>query len=714
MTNRGSFAYTDPRRLSRRSHTWIWGLGALFAAACGADDTSSSGCHDYSCQEPKPGIAVQHDFEAQLGLNAEVAEIYRAPFPNENQRQADGHINLDGFPNPTETSIVDSLLGILRQDARGFGVSSAMFLSLDQTPPEAAALDAGESLTLADYAKSLDSSAPAFVLNVGKGSPGYLERQPVEVEFRKDGGPFGAPNLVSLLPLQGRPLRASTLHAAVLLRNAFAVPLGQSKQLVSLLHGIKPPGLSDAAFAQYQAAVAALGEAGVAKDDIAGLGVFSTDDPVAPLERAVRYTQDQGVPPLSEPFEAKEVFDDFCVYQARLNLPVYQTGEPPYNEVGGGWTFDAAGDPVLDHQEEARIVVTIPRRAMPTAGFPVVLMSRTGGGGDRPLVDRGVRGADGVPLEPGTGPALEFARVGYAGVSLDGPHGGIRNVTGGDEQFLMFNVGNMLALRDNVRQSALELALAAKLIDALQVDVSNCGGADTQGAPAHFDPHLKVLMGHSMGATITPLTLATEQSFKGIILSGAGGSWIENVLYKQRPVSVKVFAEILLKVTNQWSLHAADPALSLFQWAGEPADPPIYGRRIVQEPPAGYSPRHVLMQQGIVDNYILPPIANSTSLSFGLDLAGPELDSMSPELAQFAPLGDRLQFSGRQSISLPASGNIDGSTTAVVLQHPEDGVEDGHEVIFQTELPKAQYRCFLSTLAAGKVPTVPDEGGSCP
>ncbi|MCA9644641.1 MAG: hypothetical protein KC492_28320, partial [Myxococcales bacterium] len=601
MTDRGSFVYTGSRRLSRRSSVWIWGLGALVAAACGSDDAASSGCREYSCLEPEPGIAVQHDFEAQLGLNAEVAEIYRAPFPSENQRQPDGHINLDGFPNPTETRIVDSLLSMLRQDARGFGVSSAIFFTLDQTPAEAAELDAGEALTLADYAKSVDGSSPAFVLNVGKDSPGYLERQPVEVELRKDGGPFGAPNLVSLLTLQGRPLRPGTLHAAVLLRSAFTAPLGQSKQLVALLHGIKPPGLSETAFAEYQTALTALSEAGVAKEDIAGLSVFATDDPVAPLEHAVRYTQDQGTPALSEPFQAQEVFDDFCVYQARLKLPVYQTGTPPYDEVGGGWTFNEGGDPVLDHEEEARIVVTIPRRAMPASGFPVVLMSRTGGGGDRPLVDRGVRGADGVPLEPGTGPALEFARVGYAGVTLDGPHGGIRNITNGDEQFLMFNVGNMLALRDNARQSALELALTAKLMDTLDVDVSSCGGAETQGAPAHFDPNLKMLMGHSMGATITPLTLATEPSFKGIILSGAGGSWIENVMYKKSPVAVKVFAEILLNISNQWSLHPADPALSLFQWAGEPADPPIYGRRIVHEPPSGYAPRHVLMQQGIVD-----------------------------------------------------------------------------------------------------------------
>jgi hypothetical protein len=49
---------------------------------------------------------------------------------------------------------------------------------------------------------------------------------------------------------------------------------------------------------------------------------------------------------------------------------------------------------------------------------------RTGAGGDRPLVDRGVRGANGMPLEPGTGLGRDFAREGVAGISWDGPHGG--------------------------------------------------------------------------------------------------------------------------------------------------------------------------------------------------------------------------------------------------------------------------------------------------
>ena len=112
-------------------------------------------------------------------------------------------------------------------------------------------------------------------------------------------------------------------------------------------------------------------------------------------------------------------------------------------------------------------------------------------------------------------------------------------------------------------------------------------------------------------------------------------------------------------------------------------------------------------------------IANTTSLSLDLDLAGDERDSSAPELATQTPLGAVLPWSGGQSIAFPVSGNRQvgaRTVTAIVVQHPADTIEDGHEVMFQTEPPKHQYRCFLASWLAG-TPTVPVDGGetdACP
>jgi pimeloyl-ACP methyl ester carboxylesterase len=342
-------------------------------------------------------------------------------------------------------------------------------------------------------------------------------------------------------------------------------------------------------------------------------------------------------------------------------------------------------------------------------------MIRTGGGGDRPLVDRGPRAEPGGgAIAPGTGPALLFARAGWAGVSVDGPHGGLRNITHADEQFLIFNFANPVAMRDNLRQSALEIALLPDVLASLSLDVSDCPPPPSglgPGASASFDPERLALMGHSMGATIAPLTLAVEPRYRAAILSGAGGSWIENVIYKESPLPVKPLAEILIGYPPRGlELTEHDPFLNLLQWAGESADPPVYAWRLVHDAPS--EPIHVLMFQGIVDTYILPPIANSTSLSLGLDLAGDSLDAEEPRLSDFRPLQELLPYRGRQSVTLPVSANV--GTTAVVVQHLEDGIEDGHEVMFQKDGARHQVLCFLKSYLAGTPAVVPAAGALDP
>jgi hypothetical protein len=141
-------------------------------------------------------------------------------------------------------------------------------------------------------------------------------------------------------------------------------------------------------------------------------------------------------------------------------------------------------------------------------------------------------------------------------------------------------------------------------------------------------------------------------------------------------------------------LREDDAVLQLLQWVSEPADPPPY---------AALSTAHVLMVQGIVDTYILPPMANATSLSYGLDLAGPPLDEGHPELEGMRPLSEVLAYGGGEALALPISS---GEPLRAVVQVAEDGVEDGHEVLFQTEQARHAYRCFLWGFGQGQ-PLVP-------
>ncbi len=604
------------------------------------------------------GPRLSHDYAS--------AEFYAAPFPSEARRGPEG-IDLAGFPNPNNVPFVRALLSIIQADARGFAATAGVFFRADVE------LDSG---TLPGVAESVQAEASAYILDVERGT-----RTPLLARFDADGGPSGAANLLSLLPVQGFPLRPDALHAAVVTRRIQDLDgrgLVPDEGLAALLRGERPEGMSEAAFAAHLEALEGL-------EEVAGLAVFRTDDPTAELRERVAMAP---APRVTEAASPVETFPGFCVYEGRMSMPVYQEGEPPYGFHGGGWTAR------VQREASARLILTVPKSEMPAEGYPLVVFVRTGGGGDRPLVDRGLRAEAGGSTEPGSGPAREFAAVGFAGLSVDGPHGGLRNATGGDEQFLMFNLANPVAMRDNFRQSALELALLAEVLDEITFE-GECAG--------RFDPSRVVLMGHSMGATIAPLVLAVAPRYRAAILSGAGGSWIANIVHKQKPLETRPFAEALLRY-GAHRLHEHDPVMSLLQWAGESADPPVYGPAIIDAPWAG-EPRHVLMLQGIADTYILPPMANALSLAMGLDLAGPALDAEHPVAGAFTPLAELLGLRGRAAVELPVRGNRDG-VTAVVVQHLEGPIEDGHEVVFQTEPPKVQYRHFLRTFAAG-VPEVP-------
>ncbi|HEX7602452.1 MAG TPA: hypothetical protein VF316_12640 [Polyangiaceae bacterium] len=676
-------------------------MRALGAVMCGIVVVASA-CGDSA--SPAEPVTVRMSFARP--------DFFAAPFPSDDRMSQDGHIDLSGFPNPSENLMVEQITGLIARDARGFATTGGVFLSLTGDVDPA---------SLPDMSASTQAGASVSLVAVDDAAPDFGRLYPVSVSFAAEGGDYAPPHLLSIVPLQGIPLRSETLYAAVVTRkvkDTHGAALGVSADMQALARGTKPAGMSDAAYAHYGRALAALAKSGVDAAQIAGLAVFTTGDPAAQMLVTTREAVAKPVPPLTLPITRTDVFDGYCVYSTQLSMPDYQSGTPPFDTTGGDWAFDPQGHAIVQRLEPAHVVLTVPRATMPAAGYPLLVMIRTGGGGDRPLVDRGVQSkTGGPPLAPGTGPAMELAAVGYAGASIDGPHGGLRNVTQADEQFLMFNVANGAALRDNVRESALEIAVFEHVLEGVAFDASDCPGAP---ASVKFDTSHVALMGHSMGATIAPLTLATEPRFRGAVLSGAGASWIENILYKEHPVAVRPLIELLLGYSSVHRvLLRGDPMLTMMQWALEPADPMVYTRLLLQEPAQGESPRQILMEQGIVDHYILPPIANGMSLSLGLDLAGAELDLTNPELVarpELTPLANVLGYAKRTKLTLPASANFAKDVTAIVVQHPEDGLEDGHEVMFQTEAPKSEYRCFLQSLAQGGAARVPDGNlaGPCP
>lgn len=601
-------------------------------------------------------------------------EFYAAPFPSNDLLKTDGHVDLSKFPNPSQNVFLAQITKLITRDARSFATTGGVFFTLtgDIDPT-----------TLPDLAGSTDAGASVRLVSLDDG-----KQIPVWVAFTSDGGDYGALHMLSIVPLAGITLKPNARYAAIVtrgVRDTRGLP-------ISAIQVAGPWS------AEYLHTLASVKNAGV---DVAGLSVFTTGDPTAQTLAVGRDVTSRPLPS-PNPFVLGDVFPSYCVFNSQIAMPDYQSGTPPFSTSGGDWAFDGSGTVILQRTELAAIVVTIPRTPMPMNGYPLTVMVRTGGGGDRPLVDRGVEAVHGGPsLVAGSGPAMELAKIGFAGAQVDGPHGGLRNVTHDDEQFLMFNVSNGSAIRDNVRESALELAVFERVLQKVTIDASACTGAS---ASARFDTTRFSLLGHSMGATISPLVLAQDDTFKAAVLSGCGASWIENLVFKEKPVPLRPLIELLLGYSSSHRmLVRGDPVATLVQWALEPADPLVYGRLITHT--------QLLMEQGIVDHYILPPIANASPLSLGLDLAGAELDTTNAEFQsrpELYTLSSVMKYSSLKTVAFPATANAGPGLTRIVVQHPSDGVEDGHEAMFQTEPPKREYRCFLQSIAKGGAAIVPD------
>lgn len=661
-----------------------------------------------SCAPPEaPGAMVRMDF-------ARATSLFDAPFPSADLVDANGIVRVEALTPGGRIAIVNQIEEAL-VGQHGFGTTSAVQFALTEAPDETL-------ITLRPDPS--DVTEVVQIIDVDPDSPQLGQRIPIELYYAGDAGPFGDhAHILTALPVQGWPLRPNNLYAAVVL-DALLTTTGNrytpSTAMRALRDGHAPDGMSAAAGSAYVDAVAQLRAHDVdVRHDVVGMTVFRTQDPTAVFERGLESVRGRDAITLDAPFALETTYDDYCVYTTTAHVPVYQSGDPPYATTGGRWSFDESGALVLQHTEQANVLLTLPRRTMPTDGFPLVTLVRTGAGGDRPLVDRGIDTMAGhVGAPPGTGPAMHFAREGIAGIQIDGPHGGLRNVSHMDEQFLVFNIQNPTALRDNLRQSALELDLLVDLLGTIHVDGTGCMGLTTGTGDAHIDTRQLALMGHSMGASIAPLAAAFEPRYRAMILSGAGASWLENVLYKEHPVNVRPIAQGFLGYTgaNTRVLREDDPVLSWLQWAGEESDAAVYAPLLIRE--AGGQPRHILMFQGIVDHYIMPPIANAMTISTGLDLGGPALDRTAPSLASFQSILDVLPLRGRAQQTFPITANLPvaggGMVTGAVVQHLEDGIEDGHEVMWQLPEAQTQYRCFLRSFLRDPAPTIVDPAVGCP
>ncbi|MBK7977731.1 MAG: hypothetical protein IPK07_32275 [Deltaproteobacteria bacterium] len=661
-------------------------LAAALASACGSSGGSVA---------PDPGptalFAVRPD-----GDELHFTDV---PFPS------DGFLipDEDGFDHLTVAgldAVVPQLSDVLRQGLAqldGFGLSTAIYFRFDG--------DIDPASLPATVLDTIGSGASVFLMEASSDA-GPHPKHPIELRWDP------STRTLALLPEAGVPLRASTRYAAVVTRAVRGThpetgamgPVAPSPDFLTAVDKRRDPKNTtlDRIQSRYEDAVTTvLDETGLSIDDLACLTVFTTQRTArdltavrAQLERRPAPVLDTSDPLYTHVFSTPEALDELLGVPETPRAGLDNPGGVVHDAIGAvvsasflsDWYksparglaervvlarfdddrfVDVDGEPVRQRQDRVPVTVVLPRSPAPPSGYPVVIYQH-GLGGSR---------------ESMFGLANTFAAEGYATVGIDAVAHGLRyqttdaihNFTGapgpdgfaevdGSQVPVGFFEGflDLLAIRDNFRQSAVDLLELVRLIRNPALDLSIAPGSP------RLDPSHLTVVGNSLGAIMSALFAAVDPYVEGAILN-VGGGGLANYLLVNSPVeggeNIPLIATLFgLDLTkgypDRWM-----PFVNVAQTIVEAGDSLAFAPHLVNEPltVSGFernSPKSVMLIEAMGDE-VVPNVSNEAlARAIGLDQASP--------FARAVP--------GLAAVPSVVRGNrqVDGrtATAALVQQNP--------------------------------------------
>ncbi|MFO0572959.1 MAG: hypothetical protein U1A78_03090 [Polyangia bacterium] len=533
-------------------------------------------------------------------------------------------------------------------------------------------------------AASIAPESSAQVIDVTAGSPGYGQRAPVLAAFHTDEGRSIGPNWLSLLPVPGLPLRERTTYAAVLLRKlrgAGGERVQRSADLERLLGSEAPKDEPyRTAWHRYAPLRDYLQRGGVDPKDVVAATVFTTQDATSPMLRLRQAVYGQAKAPVPGDLRYLRNHDGLTdVFVGTYESPNFQDGEPPYWDDGGGLRLDGKGAPQVVRTEKLRFALAVPTGSPPPEGWPVILYAHGTGGDYQTFIRESLDLRAALVEREGADAGKPPVRM--AMISIDQVLHGPRDPSGADPEVTFFNIQNLLAARDNVKQGAADDFQLLRLVEGFSVDK-----APVTGRAIRFDPRRIYFVGHSQGGLTGPLFLAAEPKVKAGVLSGAGSVLILSLLHKSEPTDIGGLVMSLL----QEPAGPDHPLLNLLQAFFESSDPNNYGPLLFRRPPPGQPPKSVFQTMGLIDHYTPVPNIEAFALSLGVQPLEPKLH----ELSGLAVAGADMPRWG----SGPVRGNVaGGQVTGGLRQYVAPPKDDGHFVIFDLWAARHAWSRFLAS-----------------
>jgi hypothetical protein len=653
---------------------------------------------------PAPAESVQAVYVVPAALaDLDGPSFFDHPWPSD-LRLENGTPRFLGYYNPKHIAILDQYIEAMNGEVDGFSPIAAGYVRFS------AALD--PSSLPADPKAGLAPDASIQLIDIDPASPERGTRKLVSLSFREQEGVYWRPNTLAFMPVLGLPLRTHTRYALVAtdaLRGASGGRVEASQDLLEVLGRASSSSRTEAARQALAPALEAIEAAGVSKERLVQLAVFTTADPTAELFAARDDLRAHVAAPTVDSKTWANLgggpdYDEF--YGVFGPSPNYQEGVPPYATFGSGGGFKIeGGHPVVVDTFDLRFSLTVPNAKacpMPESGYPIVLYAHGTGGDFRSyLMD---------------GTAAWFAKSCIASMGVDQIFHGMRPGAPdpsdpsyeSELDILYFNFQNVVAARHNAQQSALDDVQRARLFTESHITVP--ASVSARNAPIAFDPARVLFFGHSQGGHDGPLYFAADDSARGGVLSGSGALIAITLLEKTNPKPsvaslVKTVFLGLGSAEQAAELSVFHPAISLAQAVVDVVDPLNYARAVIAEPRQGFDPKSVYMTEGVNpdgsgDSYAPPHGIEAHSLAMGLPLQSPGVHAIA-EAAWGGPGSITISPDG-------VSGNLaSGKASGVLAQWGVPPGDDGHFVVFDVLSARKQSTQFLRNLAddpKGRVP----------
>ena len=631
--------------------------------------------------------------------HADPARFWDAPYPSDARTLPSGTPDVRGLPNPFGVGFVELAKQSVMHDVDalgpGFSPLPVIAFRFDRAVPPRPIIP-------------LTTTSPKSGVQLIDLTPGRVGQRVIvdsHVTLKRDVSRPEA--LLQFAPLTGLSLLPGT-WAAVVLRDVDrdgGLYFDRSPVVDALLQGTHPDLRWSTSFAPLREQWSKLG---LDAADVAAATVFTVGDPTARIVRFVQQARAEPPPVLVSLVRGREdVIEKTSLIELRgvVRQPQHQAGEPPHFVDTGRFVVDVNGALQTTRTEDAPFVLTVPKGKMPKKGWPLFLYVHGTGGKATQAIDRGRRLVPGGAVEPGSGIASWVSDVGVATACVAGPYSPDRIELRALDGYGAYVFMNPPAMRDNFGQMLIEQARFIRLLETIEIDPALVGEVDASAAAdgkVHFD--VKLVGGHSLGSYLSGMLAGTLDDFDGAVLSGAGGTWVEFAFGPKDPID-------LLSVIETTSLPPGEhldrfhPFIDMFETGVAAADNTLFTRHMLKHPRKGHNAPHVLVLQGQPDAQVPTGLQRALVRSVGVDFLGNDVGKRS--IDRLLP---GLHSIGKSALSSPQSLNVSvpgqGKRTGVVVRFAEDGLLDGHSVIFQRDDTRAVFIEFVDAVAHDKVPVV--------